>query len=46
MTVSASLEFLEEFILDDYIIFHIVTKNVCTRILIASLLIIVKIECN
>lgn len=46
VTVSMSLKFLEEFILDDYIIFHIVNKNVCTRILITSLLIIAKIECN
>lgn len=38
VTVSMSLKFLEEFILDDYIIFHIVNKNVCTRILITSLL--------
>lgn len=44
--VSMSLKFLEEFILDGYIIFHIVNKNVCTRILITSLLIIAKIECN
>jgi hypothetical protein len=46
VTAFILLRCLQEFILDDSMIFHSVSRDVCTRPLIALLFIIAKMECN
>ena len=46
VTAFILLRCLQEFILDDSMIFHSVSRDVCTWPLIASLFIIAKMECN